>query len=182
MKIQKTRIEGLLEIIPDVFPDNRGQFQESYNKKLYKEMGIPTKFVQDNISVSYDNVIRGLHYQIVYPQAKLVSCLSGEIIDYAVDLRVDSKTFKDYFALRLSGENHTQLYIPEGFAHGFAVISAPAIVMYKTNNYRFPEYERGIRPTDPTLNIIWPYDFPILSERDKNLPFFTEIFPNDTKD
>jgi len=157
MNITKTEIPEVLIIEPQVFGDNRGFFMESWNQKLFnKAVGRDVNFVQDNHSRSAQNVLRGLHYQIKQPQGKLVRCVAGEVFDVAVDLRRSSSTFKGWVGVYLSAENKRQFWLPEGFAHGFLVLSESADFLYKTTNYYTPEYERCIRWDDPTLAIDWP--------------------------
>lgn len=152
---------------PKVFEDDRGYFFESFNQKMFPHVS----FVQDNQSFSHRGVLRGLHYQITKPQAKLVRVISGEILDVAVDLRVSSPTFKNYVAYNLSSDNQQQLFIPEGFAHGFLVLSDSAIVAYKTTEYWIADYDRCIRWNDPDLNISWDLkDPPKLSLKDSSAP------------
>ncbi|MBN1639191.1 MAG: dTDP-4-dehydrorhamnose 3,5-epimerase [Ignavibacteriales bacterium] len=169
MKIEKTNIDKLLIIQPDIFKDDRGYFFESYNSLRYKGLGINTLFVQDNISKSTKNTIRGLHYQIGNSaQGKLCQVLLGEVLDVAVDVRFGSKTFGKYFSIILSEENKTQLYIPPGFAHGFAVLSDIAIFSYKCTAHYNKDSERTIIYNDSDLNIDWKIGNPILSEKDLN--------------
>ena len=175
MKISKTPLEGLVIIEPRVFTDQRGFFFECYNLKEFSSVGIDVQFVQDNHSKSEKNTLRGLHYQINPGQGKLVRVIVGEIFDVAVDIRSKSPTFGQWYSSILSGENKKQLYIPIGFAHGFCVISETAEVLYKCTDFYSPKDERGIAWDDPTLNIKWPIQNPILSERDKHHPRFAEI-------
>jgi dTDP-4-dehydrorhamnose 3,5-epimerase len=173
MEISKTSIEGLLIIKPDVFYDERGYFYESFSATEFQENNIETNFVQDNISKSYKGTIRGLHYQVGdKAQGKLSHVLSGKVLDVAVDLRLNSSTFGKYFSIELSDENHLQLWIPVGFAHGFSVLSDIVIFQYKCTNFYNKEYERAILYSDPILNIDWRVDNPIVSPRDlKAKPF-----------
>ena len=165
--------------IPDImlvdwasFPDDRGYFSESYKESIFNENGINTKFVQDNFSHSIKGVLRGLHYQKnPKAQAKLVMVTRGKIFDVAVDIRQNSPTFGKWVGEILSEENHQQIYIPEGFAHGFCVLSDNADVLYKVNQEYSAEHERGIIWNDPELNIKWPIDSPILAKKDLLLPF-----------
>ena len=176
MKISKTFIEDLLIIEPQLFNDNRGFFYESYNKKnLDKNINIV--FVQDNESKSIKGVIRGLHFQIPpFEQTKLVRCVSGNILDVAVDLRKNSKTYGKFFSIELSFENNKQLFIPKGFAHGFQVLSNEAIVNYKVDEYYNPDSDSGIIWNDNDLLIKWNYDIePILSIKDLNLESFKNL-------
>lgn len=173
MKIQETPIPGLLIIEPNIFNDDRGFFFESYNDKRYKDFGLKYDFVQDNISFSQKNTIRGLHYQVGdYAQGKLVYVLKGKVIDVAVDLRKNSPTFGQYFAIELSDENHLQFFIPRGFAHGFSVLSETALFQYKCDNYYHKDSERGIKFDDSFLNINWQVkeSEAIVSSKDIILP------------
>ena len=175
MNVIKTKIKDLLIIEPKVFLDDRGFFMESYNHaKFVNAIGKNIEFVQDNHSKSSKGVLRGLHYQTYpYAQGKLVRCTLGEVFDVAVDMRKDSLTYGEWVAVLLSSSNKRQFWIPEGFAHGFLVLSDEAEFMYKTTNYYNPGAENGIRWNDPIINIKWPsVDELILSETDKNLPFF----------
>jgi len=170
MKITKTRLPGVLLIEPDVFADERGFFMESFNARKFEQaVGRRVSFVQDNHSRSHANVLRGLHYQIQQPQAKLVRVIVGKIFDVVVDLRRSSPTFGQWVAEELSAENKRQIWIPEGFAHGFLVLSEVAEVEYKTSTYYAPEFERCIAWNDPDLAISWPLNkVPFLSEKDGN--------------
>lgn len=174
MKVTKTFIEGLLLIEPDVHGDSRGYFMESFNARTFREVtGIDTDFVQDNESRSSYGVVRGLHFQRPpHAQAKLVRVVSGRVLDVAVDLREGSETYGKHFAVELSGENHLQLYIPEGFAHGFSVLSDEAVFQYKCDDYYAPETEGALAWDDPDLAIDWRVpDVDVrLSEKDKNHP------------
>lgn len=163
-------LPDILEITPDKYDDDRGHFLETYQALRYAESGVPPRFVQDNISRSRRNVIRGLHYQTVKPQAKLVMALQGEILDVAVDIRKGSKTFGTWTGIRLSSKDYRQVYVPEGFAHGFAVLSDMAVVMYKCTEYYDPILERGLAWDDPDIGIDWGIDNPILSKKDATLP------------
>ena len=156
MKAIQTAIPDLLIIEPKVFSDDRGFFFESFNRRRFAELiGRDLDFVQDNHSRSVKNVLRGLHYQIQHPQGKLVRVTQGAVLDIAVDIRKSSRTLGKYVALELSSENKRMLWIPEGFAHGFVVLSDSAEFLYKTTDYWFPEHERCIRWDDPTLAIDW---------------------------
>jgi dTDP-4-dehydrorhamnose 3,5-epimerase len=170
-------LDGLMLIQPKVFADARGHFQETYKESDFTIAGMPNKFVQDNQSLSYKNVIRGLHYQMPpYEQGKLVRCVYGEVLDVAVDIRKNSKTYGEWLTVLLSSENNSMIYIPPGFAHGFAVRSDIAIVNYKVTGgeYNHPS-ERGIIWNDPELDIRWGIDEPIISEQDKKLPLFQDM-------
>jgi len=181
MKIIKTEIPDLLVIEPKVFGDDRGFFYESFNEQVWHDvMELETRFVQDNHSRSSRGVLRGLHYQLPpAAQGKLVRCIVGEIFDVAVDLRKGARTFSKWVGEVLSAENKRQLWIPEGFAHGFLVLSDTAEVLYKATNYYCPEMERCIRWDDPDLAIVWPSDTsPVLSAKDAVSPLFcsAELF------
>ena len=174
MKINKTYIEDLLIIEPQLFKDERGFFYESYNKN---NLNSNIVFVQDNESKSYKGVIRGLHFQAPpFEQTKLVRCVSGNILDVAVDLRTNSKTYGKYFSIELSSENNKQLFVPKGFAHGFQVLSETAIVNYKVDNFYNPKSESGIIWNDKDLSIDWNLDIkPLLSEKDLKLDLFKNL-------
>jgi len=166
-----TKIKDLYIIEPLIFGDTRGYFMESYNKKDFNDFGLTMEFVQDNESKSKKGVLRGLHFQISHPQGKLVRVTSGKVFDVAVDLRKDSPTFSQYVSVILTGENKKQLYIPEGFAHGFLVLSEFALFSYKCTDYYMPEYESGILWTDEDISVQWPIDEVeqiFLSDKDKN--------------
>lgn len=168
---KKTSIEDLYIIEPKVFCDNRGYFMETYSKKAFLENGLTMEFVQDNESVSTKGVLRGLHFQTKHSQGKLVRVIEGEIFDVAVDLRKDSPTYLKWEGIYLSGENKTQFYIPEGFAHGFLVLSDKVVFNYKCTEFYHPEYDSGLRWDDETIGIDWPLDRieeVILSDKDKN--------------
>lgn len=179
MKISETRIPAVKIIEPRVFEDDRGYFFEAYRKSILSEAGIEEEFVQDNVSKSYRNAVRGLHYQIENPQAKLVQCLRGSILDVAVDLRQDSPSFGNYVAIKLSDVSKRMLFIPKGFAHGFSVLSDEAIVTYKCSDYYNAEAERGLRWDDPLIRINWDVSRPILSEKDRKLPLFSSLKEED---
>ena len=156
MNIIKTEIDGVVILEPKVFGDARGYFFESWNKERYAADGIGCEFIQDNESKSRFGVLRGLHYQALpYTQAKLVRVISGSVLDVAVDIRKGSPTFGKHVAVELSGENKRQLFIPRGFAHGFAVLSDEAVFAYKCDNIYMPSHERGIAFDDPALGIDW---------------------------
>ena len=176
-KKTETGIEGLFVIEPTTFEDERGYFMETYNKNDFSEIGINVEFVQDNQSKSSKGVLRGLHYQINYPQSKLVRVVSGEVYDVAVDLRPDSKTYGKYFGVKLSAENKKQFFIPKNFAHGFVVLSETAEFVYKVDDFYHPNDEGGILYNDPEIGIKWPLDNieqVIQSEKDKVLPTLKE--------
>lgn len=173
MSFLTTEIPGLLVFEPRVLADSRGYFFESYNEKIFEREGVNIRFVQDNQSLSSYGVIRGLHYQLnPHPQTKLVRVIAGKILDVSVDLRKGSPTFGRTFSIELSADNKKQVLIPQGFAHGFSVLSAKAEVLYKCDGFYSKESERGIRFDDPSLNIDWkvPADEAIISEKDKSLP------------
>ena len=176
MKINKTFIEDLLIIEPQLFKDDRGFFYESYNKNNLDKV-INIVFVQDNESKSHKGVVRGLHFQTPpFEQAKLVRCVSGNILDVAVDLRKNSKTYGKSFSIKLSSENHKQLFVPKGFAHGFQVLSETAIVNYKVDEYYNPDSDSGLIWNDKDLSINWSIDVkPILSVKDLKLMSFREL-------
>ena len=171
-------IEGLCVITPAVHGDKRGYFSETYNKNDMLEAGLNYDFVQDNQSGSTKGVLRGLHFQIKYPQTKLVRVIKGSVFDVAVDLRKGSKTFGKYSGVELSAENHKQLLIPKNFAHGFLVLSDEAEFCYKCDDFYHPNDEGGIIYNDPDINVAWPeIDTPfILSDKDLKLKKFKEIF------
>ncbi len=179
MKVSSTRIPEVKVIEPSVFGDDRGYFLESFRATILAESGISENFVQDNLSKSVKNTVRGLHYQLEIPQAKLVQCVVGKILDVAVDMRQGSKTFGQYVATQLSAENHKQMYIPVGFAHGFSVLSDEAVVYYKCSKYYDKNSERGVNWDDPDIRINWGVDKPILSEKDKIQPLLSSIKDKD---
>lgn len=161
MKVIETSIPDVLIIEPKVFGDERGFFYESFNAAAFEAAtGLKRQFVQDNHSKSQRGVLRGLHYQIQQPQGKLVRVVAGEVFDVAVDLRKSSPSIGRWFGTHLSAQNQRQLWIPEGFAHGFVVLSESAEFLYKTTDYYAPEYERSLLWNDPELGIEWPFDEP----------------------
>ena len=167
-------IADVIRIEPDVYPDERGWFKESYLEEEFATQGIGP-FVQDNVSFSSHGVLRGLHFQLPpKAQGKLVQCLSGEIWDVAVDIRSESPTFGKWVAEHLSAENHHMLWLPPGFAHGFIVLSEEALVMYKVTAPYDPELDHGIRWNDPDLAIRWPISSPLVSPKDTALPSLRE--------
>lgn len=168
---QKTEIEGVYIIEPQVFGDNRGYFMETYNLDEFKEAGLNMTFVQDNQSKSKKGVLRGLHFQTEHSQGKLVRVIKGQVFDVAVDLRKNSDTYGKWVGVKLSDENKKQFYIPEGFAHGFLVLSEEAEFVYKCTDLYHPEFEGGIAWNDPEVGIEWPTDGIsqlIFSDKDKN--------------
>jgi dTDP-4-dehydrorhamnose 3,5-epimerase len=166
MNVYRTSLEGVLLIEPRVFGDNRGYFLETYHQKKYQGAGIKQPFVQDNHSHSVRGTLRGLHYQLRHPQGKLIGVVCGAIFDVAVDIRKGSPTFGKWLGIHLSAEEHRQIFIPEGFAHGFCVLSEQADVTYKCTDLYTPGDEYGIHWNDPELAIGWPVQNPILSEKD----------------
>ncbi len=178
MKITETNIEGLVIIEPKVFGDSRGYFMETFQKNTFNSSVTETEFIQDNESKSSKGVLRGLHFQLPpYQQAKLVRVIEGEVLDVAVDLRKDSKTYGKHYSILLSGENKKQFFVPRGFAHGFVVLSETAIFSYKVDNLYAPTHDSGILWNDETLNIDWNIDIELLqlSEKDKNLSSFKDF-------
>ena len=169
MNIIETTLPGVLLIEPKVFGDRRGFFLETFQAERYRQAGMELDFVQDNLSRSTAGVLRGLHYQLNYPQGKLVSVITGEVFDVAVDIRRGSPTFGQWYGAVLSSENHRQLYIPPGYAHGFCVLSDTVDFQYKCTNYYHPEDEIGVMWNDPDIGIDWPIDEPTLSDKDKLL-------------
>jgi len=178
MKINTTSIEGLLILEPDVFRDERGFFLETFHEQKYEELGIESNFVQDNLSLSSKGILRGLHFQYRKPQAKLVQVLLGEVYDVAVDIRRGSPTFGKYFGIMLSQDNLYQMFIPEGFAHGYCVVSETALFAYKCSEFYSPAYEGGLLWSDPDIGIEWPISDPLLSQKDSRLPCLS-AFPKD---
>lgn len=175
MNFIKTEIEGVYIIEPKVFGDDRGYFMECYNENVFKAAGLDYKFVQDNESKSKKGVLRGLHFQKTYPQAKLVRVLEGEVFDVAVDLRKDSPTYGKWVGVILSSENKRQFMIPRGFAHGFVVLSETATFTYKCDEFYHPEDEGGIMWNDPLVDIKWPIEGEVLlSEKDKKHPLLKD--------
>jgi len=166
MKITKSKLPEVLIIEPDVFDDARGWFLETFSDSRYKQAGIKLPFVQDNVSLSSKNVLRGLHFQYPHSQGKLIQVLSGEVFDVAVDIRLGSPTFGQWVGESLSAENHRQMYIPPGFAHGFCVLSDTALFSYKCTDYYSPSTEGGIIFNDPDLAIAWPVSAPALLKKD----------------
>lgn len=181
MTVKETRLEGCFIIEPNVIPDERGYFMESYNEKRFADItGHSTRFVQDNQSYSVRGVLRGLHYQTgEHAQAKLVRVIHGEVLDVAVDVRPGSETFGQHVAVKLSAENHRQLFVPRGFAHGFLVLSETVVFFYKCDNYYNKESEGGIIYNDPSINIDWGMDAAeyIISPKDTVLPTLENARP-----
>ncbi|MBE6286842.1 MAG: dTDP-4-dehydrorhamnose 3,5-epimerase [Mediterranea massiliensis] len=178
MEVIMTDIEGVVLIEPRIFRDARGYFFESFSQREFAEKVMPIEFVQDNESMSSYGVIRGLHYQrMPYTQNKLVRCVRGRVLDVAVDVREGSPTYGRHVAVELNEENHRQLFIPVGFAHGFAVLSDTAILQYKCDKFYAPQADAGISLFDDTLGIDWqiPLSEAVLSEKDKKHPLLREV-------
>ena len=173
MIVEKTPLEGLLLIKPNVHEDKRGYFYENYRDELFEANGLPTNFRQDNQTKSVKGTLRGLHYQFKYPQGKLVRVSLGMAYDVAIDIRKTSPTFSQYFGVNLTDKDHMQMYIPPGFAHGFCVLSDQAIFQYKCTDIYHPEDEYGIKWDDPNISIDWKKSNPIISSRDKELPYLS---------
>ena len=175
MQIVQTGIEGLLEIIPEVYHDSRGWFLEFYKEVPFHNQGIGYKFTQENVSFSKKGVVRGLHFQHQpHQQAKLVSVLQGKVMDVVVDLRKGSATFGNSYSCMLDSERHNLLMVPDGFAHGFAALE-DSLFLYKSSGVYNRDAESGILWNDPDLKITWPFHDPILSEKDRKLPTFSEL-------
>ena len=176
MNVVETKLKSVLLLEPRVFQDERGYFFESWNQARYREAGIHADFVQDNLSFSHRGVLRGLHFQVPpHAQGKLVSVLQGSVFDVAVDLRMASPSFGQWVGVELSSDNLRQMYIPEGFAHGFVVTSESALFSYKCTNFYAPQHERSLRWDDPEIAIEWPITDPILSPKDAEAPTMAEI-------
>jgi dTDP-4-dehydrorhamnose 3,5-epimerase len=178
MKVLQTALEGVLIIEPDVFRDERGYFIETFHRKRYQQGGVDAEFVQDNLSFSSKGIIRGLHYQFPQAQAKLVQVIKGEVFDVTVDIRRGSPTFGKWISVVISDEDKRQIYIPEGFAHGFCVLSDTAFIEYKCSDFYAPESEGGILWSDPDLGIDWPVKQPVLSDKDSNYLCLKDISLN----
>jgi dTDP-4-dehydrorhamnose 3,5-epimerase len=175
MKFTELEIPGLILVEPDAFADSRGYFTETFHSEKYAAGGIDRDFVQDNFSHSVRGVLRGLHFQRRNPQGKLVYVAAGEIFDVAVDMRRGSPAFGRWVGCTLGARDHRQLFVPEGCAHGFCVLSDEADVMYKCTTFYVPSDDQGIVWNDPSLGIRWPVDRPILSTKDAALPLFSSI-------
>lgn len=175
MKVSHTKLPGVLIVDPDVFADERGFFLETWAHRRYAEAGLPQTFVQDNLSRSSRGILRGLHLQHPFGQGKLVQVMEGEVFDVAVDVRVGSPTFGHWVGTMLSGDNHRQIYIPPGFAHGFAVVSEQALFSYKCTEAYHREAELGVIWNDPAIGIEWPLTDPMLSPKDAAFPALSEI-------
>ena len=175
MKILSSSLPEILIIEPSVFQDERGFFMETYQQRRYTEAGIESVFVQDNLSYSVRGTLRGLNFQVKHAQAKLIQVIEGTIFDVALDIRRGSPSFGQWTSVHLSAENKRQLFLPEGFAHGFCVLSESAQVVYKCTDYYVAEDEGGVLWSDPTLAIAWPISEPLLSEKDSQLPCLADI-------
>ncbi|MBN1989175.1 MAG: dTDP-4-dehydrorhamnose 3,5-epimerase [Bacteroidales bacterium] len=181
MRLTEAPIQGLYIIEPNVFEDSRGYFMETFNQKAFAEAGITISFVQDNESCSAKGVIRGLHYQLApFAQSKLVRVITGDILDVALDLRLNSPTYGKHFSIKLNAKNKRQLFIPQGFAHGFSVLSETAVVQYKCDSLYKPSAERGILYNDPMLNIDWmvKHNQALISPKDHVHPLFADAEKN----
>lgn len=179
MEAELTPLEGVIIIKPDIYKDDRGFFTETYSKDKYYSLGIREEFVQDNYSRSKKNTLRGLHYQINKPQGKLVRVINGRVLDVAVDVRQDSKTFGQYFSVFLDDVNFYQLYMPPGIAHGFCVVSEFADFEYKCTNFYSPKNEKGVLWSDSDININWPVANPIVSAKDLTFNQLKDIPKNE---
>jgi dTDP-4-dehydrorhamnose 3,5-epimerase len=175
MKVIRTELEEVLILEPNSFSDKRGYFMETYHRERYEQLGIRTSFVQDNLSYSVKGTLRGLHYQYPHSQAKLVQVIRGEVFDVAVDIRLKSRSFGKWVSVVLSEENKRQLYVPEGFAHGFCVLSDGALVHYKCTDFYSPESEVGVLWSDHKLQISWPVKTPVISEKDNSYPLLADV-------
>lgn len=175
IEVVETGLDGVKIVKPKVFGDERGFFMETFNARDAADVGLPVSYVQDNHSRSTRGVLRGLHFQYPQWQGKMVRAASGEIFDVAVDIRQDSETFGKWFGAILSGENKMQMYVPEGFAHGFAVLSETADVIYKCTTLYEPSQDRCLMWNDPDIGIDWPVDRPLVSEKDKKGVKFRDL-------
>lgn len=177
MNVIATDIDGVLIIEPQVFQDRRGYFLETYHDNRFKAAGLSFAFVQDNLSFSVKGTLRGMHFQVSHPQAKLVQAITGEIFDVAVDIRPESSTFGRWVGVHLSEHNKRQVLLSPGFAHGFCVLSESAYIAYKCSEHYIPDDENGVLWSDPTMGINWPVKDPIISNKDSQLPCLSEIPP-----
>ncbi len=177
MNVTETRLPGVVVVEPAVHRDDRGFLTEVWNQRRYEDAGLDVRFVQDNLSSSRRGVLRGLHYQWPAAQGKLVSVLQGEVFDVAVDIRAGSPSYGQWVGLTLSCENKHQIYIPPGFAHGFAVLSPTALVLYKCTGYYTPSDEGSIRWDDPAIGIVWPISEPVLATKDAEAPRLADVPP-----
>ena len=175
MNVVQTKLPGVIIFEPDVFGDDRGCFLETWNQQRYEDAGITEIFLQDNVSFSKRGVLRGLHFQYPQSQGKLVQVLSGEVVDVAVDIRLNSPTFSQWVSVTLSQSNHKQMYVPPGFAHGFCVVSETAIFSYKCTDYYNSSTEGGIIWNDPDIGIDWSIAQPLLSKKDAEYPRLRDI-------
>ena len=175
MNFTETKLAGVLIIEPKVFGDSRGFFKETFQAERYREASIEYTFVQDNYSRSQKGVLRGLHFQITKPQGKLVSCPKGAVFDVAVDIDPESTTYGQYVGVELTEENHKQLWVPPGYAHGFCVLSETADFQYKCTDYYCPDDEVGFIWNDTDVAIEWPIDEPLLSDKDAKLPALKQL-------
>jgi dTDP-4-dehydrorhamnose 3,5-epimerase len=175
LKVEKTKLPGVVILHPKVFADDRGFFMETYHQVFFGEQGLPDQFVQDNHSRSSKGVLRGLHYQYPQWQGKLVRVINGEIFDVAVDIRRDSPDFGKWVGVYLSEANHQQLYVPPGYAHGFCVVSDFADVVYKCTTVYKPQDDAAIRWDDPEIGVEWPVDSPLVSDKDRQAPLLSEV-------
>jgi len=175
MEVIQTSLDGVLIIEPKVFGDKRGFFKETFHQERYKELGISEDFVQDNFSRSSRGVLRGMHFQKTKPQGKLIQCLRGEIVDVIVDINPSSKTYGQYESITINDDNHRQVYIPPGYAHGFCVLSEIADISYKCTDFYFPEDEGGLIWNDPDVGIDWPIKDPQLSPKDTVHPGLKDL-------
>jgi len=175
MEVIQTSLDGVLIVEPRIFGDSRGFFKEVYHQDRYKEVGISEDFVQDNVSRSARGVLRGMHFQKSKPQGKLIQCLRGEIVDVIVDINPSSKTYGHYESITINDENHRQVYVPPGYAHGFCVVSEIADISYKCTDFYYPEDEGGLIWNDPDIGIDWPIKDPNLSEKDKVHPQLKDL-------
>jgi dTDP-4-dehydrorhamnose 3,5-epimerase len=179
MKRIETSLPGVCLIEPSVFEDERGFFFESYHEIKFAEIGIKDRFVQDNHAKSIKGTLRGLHYQISHPQAKLCRVIGGEVLDVVVDIRPGSPHFAKWESAILSEQNRRMMYVPPGFAHGYLVLSKTAEFLYKCSDFYRPEYERGIAWNDPLIGINWDIKMPILSDKDRRNPLLSNVPPSD---
>lgn len=179
MKVEQSTLPDVVIITPQVHTDARGSFREAWQRERYTEAGLPTHWEQDNVSLSHQGVLRGLHYQYPQPQGKLITVLRGEVLDVAVDIRVGSPAFGRHVAVTLSGGSGRQLWIPEGFAHGFVVLSEEALVLYKVTRRYQPDGDRTIAWNDPDLDIAWPVSNPSTSAKDARAPRLAELTPHE---
>ena len=177
MNIKETKLTGVLILEPKVFSDDRGYFLETWNNTRYEQAGIPGPFVQDNISFSKKGILRGLHFQYPQSQGKLIQVLSGEVVDIVVDIRAGSPTYGQWIGEILSESNHRQIYVPQGFAHGYCVTSEAALFSYKCTDFYNPATEHGIIWNDPDIEIEWPTSQPELSAKDAVYPRHKDLRP-----